>query len=84
MEVVCGGWEARLIPLIKLVQHHTREHFSSGRDSASIKVRRAHHGHLLYITEAIGFTFNRPLDKVSRLDAELLNLEEALAPPQQQ
>ena len=83
LEVVCGRLEARLTTLIKLVQHRTREHFPAGRDSASIEVRRAQHGHLLYITEAIDFSLNRLIDKVYRLDQELIALEEVLASPPQ-
>ena len=83
LRVVCEHLKARLIPLIKLAQEHTREHFPLGRDSASIEVRRAQHGRLVYITEAIDFSLNRLIDKVARLDAELISLEEALAAPEQ-
>ena len=84
LEVVCEQWVARVTILIQLVQRRTREHFPVGRDSASIEVRRSQHGHLLYITEAIDFSLNRLIDKVYRLDQELIALEEVLAPPQQQ
>ena len=82
--MVCERWEAHLTILINVVQSRTREHFPAGRDSASVAVRRAQHGHLLYIAEATDFSLNRLIDKVYRLDRELIALEEAVASLQHQ
>ena len=76
--MVCERWEGHLTILINVVQSRTREHLPASRDAASIAVRRAQHGHLLYITEAIDFSLNRLIDKVYRLDQELIAVEEAV------